>query len=83
VSATPPWWTAADQAEFELLVFEFVNAAGLHRERCETCSTGETWCDPLRCALDAVIGWRQGRSLRSLAAALRARQDFVDWGVAA
>jgi hypothetical protein len=75
--AAQPWWTPADQAELDLLVFEFVHAAFRHREACSVCLTGGPWCLPLRDAWDGLIGWRDGRVLRSKAGWLRAREDEV------
>lgn len=34
----PAWWTLADEAELELLVRELVEAAFVHRERCQACA---------------------------------------------
>jgi hypothetical protein len=49
-----PWWTAADEAELDLLVHDFVKAAFRHREACAICSAGGPWCGPLREAFEAV-----------------------------
>lgn len=81
--SAPPYWTDADAAEFDLLLDTFVDAYWHHRERCAICRRGGPWCDPLREGLDLVVEWRRRRLLRSEAAYLRARQDFVDWETAA
>jgi hypothetical protein len=75
--AAQPWWTAADDAELDLLVHEFVKAAFRHREACATCRAGGPWCQPLREAFEAALDWRDGRSFRSKAAWLRLREDHV------
>jgi hypothetical protein len=74
---TPPYWTAADQAELDVLVCAFVDAAWTHGERCVTCKTGG-WCEPLREGLDLVLEWRRRRLLHSEAAYLRAAQDLAE-----
>ena len=79
----PPWWSDADQAEYDLLIAEFVGSAFAHRERCSTCRAGGPWCAALTEAFDALEEWRAGRELRSKAAHLRAAQDFADWKAAA
>lgn len=33
-----PWWTDADEAELEVLLFELSRGYAEHRERCEACS---------------------------------------------
>lgn len=68
------FWTAADQAELELLAHEFTETALAHRERCTICSQGGPWCDPLEEVFEAILRWRAGRILQSKAAWLRARQ---------
>ena len=76
-------WTQADAAEFDLLLFEFVDAVLVHRERCSICSQGGPWCAPLRECFDGILHWRRFRELRSIAARRRAEQDFRDWECAA
>lgn len=73
-----PWWTDADQADLDLLTWEFVNAVQQHRERCPECAAGGPWCQPLVDAFQAVLDWRQGRILFSRAAFHRAHQDIQD-----
>jgi hypothetical protein len=76
-----PWWTPADQAELDLLAFEFVRAARVHRLECLICLAGGPWCPRLAEAFAAVLEWRDGRELRSRAAWLRKLVD--DFGPAA
>lgn len=79
----PWWWTPADAAELDLLVYEFVKAAFHHREACAICRAGGPWCDPLRDAFEGVLGWREGRELRSKATWLRRREETTARSVAA
>ena len=74
----PPWWTSADQAELDVLAFEFTRAVLLHRGRCDTCRTGGPWCPILRAAFDVVLEWRYGRRLQSEAVWLRERQTDLE-----
>lgn len=69
----PMDWTAADQAELDVLVWELVRAAWAHRE-CARCRELNTWCPPLAEAAGAVLDWRRGRRLLSRAEALRRRR---------
>jgi hypothetical protein len=79
--AALPYWSAADQAELDLLTAELVKAAMIHRERC-SCKAALPWCRSLRDALEAVVEWRDLRILQSWAAYERARQDLNDWEAA-
>jgi hypothetical protein len=72
---TQPWWTAADEAELDLIVRELVRSALIHRERCSTCRAGDRWCPPMAEALEATLDWRDGRILRSKAAFLRLAEE--------
>jgi hypothetical protein len=76
--AVPPWWTEADQAEFDLLVREFVGSAFVHRELCSTCRGRGPWCAPLADAFAAVEEWREDREFRSKAQWLRTRQTAAE-----
>jgi hypothetical protein len=69
-----PYWSAADDAELDLLTHEFVDVALLHRDRCEDCVILGQFCEPLARALQAVLDWRRRRLLQSQAAYLRARE---------
>jgi hypothetical protein len=66
-----PWWTAADDAELDVLVSELVRRARQHRDHCSVCSAGGPWCPGMVEALEIVIEWRDGRILRSKANYLR------------
>lgn len=68
-----PWWSEADEAEFNVLIHAFVDAGLAHHKNC--CGTTGPWCPPLREAFDAVVDWRTSRVLRSKAAWLRAREE--------
>ncbi len=68
------WWTAADAAELDVLVFEFVRVHALHVPGCEECPQRGPWCKRLRDSFDAVEEWRDGRALRSRAAWLRGQE---------
>lgn len=74
--AGQPWWTEADQAEFDLLLLEFVKAALRHREGCAICRGGGPWCDPLYEAFEILVDWRDCRILQSKADWLRLRQEL-------
>lgn len=67
------WWTAADAAELDVLVFRLVEAAWAHR-KCIRCRELGTWCPPMREAAEAVFNWRRARRLLSRAEYLRALQ---------
>jgi hypothetical protein len=73
-----PWWTAADDAELAVLVRDLVELAFLHRERCDECRSEGRSCAVVREAIEVVLEWRERRSARSFAVALRARQDVLD-----
>jgi hypothetical protein len=79
----PEWWTAADEAELQVLVAELVDGVAEHRERCAICSRGGSWCEPLRRAFAVLEEWRWRRALCSRAVALRARQDLAEAKAAA
>jgi hypothetical protein len=81
--SAPAWWSAADQAELDVLILELVDGVADHRERCRVCSAGGPWCAGLREAFDVVLEWRRRRRLYSLATWLRARQDLADTKAAA
>ena len=68
------YWTAADAAELDVLIFEFVRVHALHVPACEECRQRGPWCRRLRDSFDAVLEWREGRVLRSKAAWLRLRE---------
>ena len=66
------YWTAADAAELDVLIFEFVRVHEIHVPRCETCRQGGPWCPRLLASFEAVLEWKQARTLRSKADFLRA-----------
>ena len=76
---TPAVWTAADAAECQLLLDEFVDAAWIHQERCSVCSNGGPWCEPLAECFASLLAWRTWREHLTIVTRLRARQDFEDW----
>lgn len=80
------WWTAADEAELQVLVHELVRVLWLHRDGCPDCRVDGAlrFCGQARAAIEAALEWRDDRILRSKAAWLRARQQArEDLGVAA
>ena len=77
----PSWWTVADQAERDLLVWELVRECFDHRARCEECQGGQSctgFREALRVAVDAILDWRVGRMARSRASFLREQQNLLD-----
>jgi hypothetical protein len=76
-----PWWTAADRAELELFVHEFVDDILEHRMRCSRCGAGYPPCPWVRAAIERVVEWRDVRVLRSKAVWLRVRQEELDQAV--
>lgn len=68
------WWTAADQAELDVLVDAFVGAVFDYR-RCSVCAAGGPWCDAVRDCFHIVIDWRNTRARRSEAAWLGVLHD--------
>ena len=79
------YWTEADAAELDVLIWELVKAVMIHRERCATCAgeRGILYCAPVCEAIEAVIEWRNGRVVKSKAAWLRARQAALEETAAA
>jgi hypothetical protein len=73
VNEAPAWWTAADQAELDVVIWELVGAGFAHRD-CARCQELNTWCPPMAEAAEAVLTWRRGRNLLSRAEHLRARE---------
>jgi hypothetical protein len=70
-----PTWTEADQAELDVLTWEFVDGAWNHRERCSVCSRGGPWCNGVRKAFELLLDWQRLRQLLTRAEALREHQD--------
>ncbi len=80
---TPPWWTAADQAEIDLLWAEFTFALESHDRRCGQCRDQLAGVEPVRCdefgeTLMAIVGYRELRSLASYAQGMRQMQAVID-----
>jgi hypothetical protein len=67
----PEWWSEADEAEWQLLLYEFVGAAWAHRT-CTACQQQQGWCEPLAECWAGLLEWREGRTLRAKATWLRA-----------
>jgi hypothetical protein len=74
-----PWWTPADRAELDVLVYELVDEVHEHRQAgCTACWWGYPSCPFVRAAVERVLEWRDERMLRSRAAWLRVHQDRRD-----
>jgi hypothetical protein len=69
-----PWWTAADDAELDALVYELVRVAFEHRSSCDH----GVPCTNVSRACDVVLDWLEARKRRSRALWLRAQQDMED-----
>jgi hypothetical protein len=67
------WWTPADSAELDCLIYELVRSYFEHRERCEACQSHSP-CPALATAITVVAEWRQMRELLSRAEYLRAER---------
>lgn len=72
-----PWWTAADQAELDVLVKALVLGIPWHLERCPIAAEARDqglphWCKHLSAAVEEVLDWRDTREAYSRAAWLRA-----------
>jgi hypothetical protein len=85
----PPWWTDADQAEYEAILAAILDAIELHQQTCEVCVEKEaairekrryalpisTWpCTFTQRLLDILFRWYSLRSLTSKAEWLRREQ---------
>ncbi len=80
---TAPWWTAADQAEIDLLWTEFLFALDSHEARCGQCRDQLAGVDPSRCdefgdTIMAIVEYREMRSLASYAVGMRQMQAVID-----
>lgn len=71
-------WSAADDAELDVLVDAFVGAVLAHRTGCAVCCAGGPWCAPLAECFDGLVAWRRSRALRSKAVWLRAERIALD-----
>jgi hypothetical protein len=63
-------WTRADQAELDVILLDFVEAAQAH-QWCSACFRLNRWCPPLDTAWGAVEVWLYRRRLLSKAQWLR------------
>lgn len=79
-----PWWTDADQAELEALVWELTAAVAEHRERCASCQAERRRepislpCPHVSSAIAVVVDWRDRRSLISRARWLRLERERIE-----
>lgn len=71
----PWWWTEADEAELDLLLWTLVDAYFEHKEHCEVCFLGKERCEQVVEAVREAADWTHFRQLRSKAEALRFLQD--------
>lgn len=71
----PLAWSEADEAEWVVLVDELVTQAWPHRGK-------PGFREALGETVDVLLEWRRRRELATLAARLRAAQDFADWQAA-
>lgn len=75
----PSVWTAADQAELDVLLWTLADAYFTHREECDACLSrhelGSLPCPHVRDAVETITDWHHHRALASRAAHLRALQD--------
>lgn len=75
-----PWWSEADQAELDCLLWELVDGIFEHRERCRRCvahrahEKGSLPCPHVVKAIGIVVDWQHRRELVSRAAYLRAAE---------
>jgi len=70
-------WTAADDAELDVLVHALTSDYFEHRRRCRACrlEPGAPYpCPHLQAAVREVVDWRDARGLLSRAEALRAQR---------
>jgi hypothetical protein len=78
-SLVEEFWTDADGAELDVLVFALVNGVFDHRELCALCRANEAPCPHVQKAIAVVVEWRDARALLSKAEALReARRRLED-----
>ena len=75
-----PWWTAADRAELEAIVYQLVESLTEHRAYgCETCAAGYPPCPRVQKAIGIVIEWREARMVLSRAKWERMRQNTIEF----
>lgn len=71
------FWTEADTAELDVLVWALTGDYAEHREHCETCIAGRLSCPSVQRAIAEVVEWREARILLSRAQALRAELEVA------
>lgn len=75
-------WTAADQAELDLLAWELVHAYHDHRAACPDCQAAGEPCERLAAgtaaATEMIVVWRDHRIRATAAENLRREQDRID-----
>jgi hypothetical protein len=71
MSSRIPWFTPADYADFDALIWAFVEGVYEHRKRCGICAEGGPWCDHIREAFYILLDWKRNRQLQTKAEALR------------
>ena len=68
-------WTAADQAELDVMVHALVVGYFEHRQHCRSCAAsrqpGGLPCKAVQAAIREVVDWWEARQLLSKAEALR------------
>jgi hypothetical protein len=79
----PVWWTAADQAEVDLIKFELVTALAKHWAEHEGCCSEHGLCAGAKKAIAIAQAHVDRMGLRSRAIWLREEQDTIDEGDAA
>jgi hypothetical protein len=72
----PPWWTDADQAELDCLLWELVDGVEAHRPQCASCAAGFPPCPHVQRAIAVVLEWRHRRGLLSRARWLRIEREL-------
>lgn len=75
---TPWYWTRADDAELDLLLWQLVNDYFNHRDTCYNCATGYDRCDQVTEAVSEVVEWRDARALLSKAKAFRVFENYIE-----
>lgn len=75
---SPPWWTEADQAELEALVWALVDGIDEHRPQCASCAAHYPPCPHIRTAIEVVADWLRKRELLSEARWLRLEREALE-----
>jgi len=76
VTASPPYWSEADAAELDVLIYALVRSVLRHRDACAACAVAGsgTYCNKVDQAIGEVLGWQRFRALLSKAEWLRGRE---------